>query len=217
MSPFHPEGDLAGTSVSFSPSVRKMCCSQIGQDVLRQDAAVLRYAPRVIRTKRAQKSPPFSGRTLDVLAPLHVLVVGYVGMQCRAILWNPTAGTTEVVGGITGIYPTAITADGVVLGTASDHDGKSIAYLAKLGQRWEGVGTAPGFYATSMNNAGDIIGAVVRHGYEQPWLRRTSGEIVGLPYFDQHGCRPSAISDSGVIVGTAQTDHGTHALVWRLS
>jgi|SRR5262245_5658012 len=41
-------------------------------DVLRQDATVLRYAPRPIRTKRAQQSAPFSGRTLDVLAPLHV-------------------------------------------------------------------------------------------------------------------------------------------------
>jgi hypothetical protein len=66
------EGDLAGTPVSFSLSVRNMCCSQVEQDVLRQDAAVLRYAPRVIRTKRAQQSAPFSGRTLDVRAPLHL-------------------------------------------------------------------------------------------------------------------------------------------------
>jgi hypothetical protein len=65
-----------------------------------------------------------------------------------------------------------------------------------------------------MNDAGDIVGAAVRDGYEQPWLRRVSGEIVWLPYFDQHECRPSAINDWGVIVGTAQTDHGTHALVW---
>jgi hypothetical protein len=72
MSSFYTEGDLAGMPVLFSPSVRKMCCSQVGQDVLRQDAAVLRYAPRVIRTKRVQKSPPFSGRTLDVLAPLQL-------------------------------------------------------------------------------------------------------------------------------------------------
>jgi hypothetical protein len=35
MSPFHTEGDLAGTPVPFSPSVRKMRCSQVGQDVRR--------------------------------------------------------------------------------------------------------------------------------------------------------------------------------------
>lgn len=154
------------------------------------------------------------GQAVDVNDAGIVLVVGYVGMQCRAILWNPLAGTTEVIGDMTGIYPTAITADGVVLGTARDRDGKSVAWLARRGERWGRLGTEPGFYATSMNNAGDIVGAVVRDGYEKPWLRRASGEIVRLPYFDQHWCRPSAINDSGVIVGTAQTDHGTHALVW---
>jgi hypothetical protein len=61
--------------VLFSPSVRRQRCSQVGQDVLRQDALVLRYAPRVILTKPAQKLTPFSGRTLDVLAPLHLRAV----------------------------------------------------------------------------------------------------------------------------------------------
>ena len=100
------------------------------------------------------------------------------------------------------------------LGTARDRDGKSVAWLVKPAQRWERLGTPPGFYATAMNDAGDVVGAAVRDGYEQPWLRRASGEIVWLPYFDQHWCRPSAINRSGVIVGTAQTDHGMHALVW---
>jgi hypothetical protein len=35
MSPFYMEGDLAGTPVLFSPSVRRRRCSQVGQDVLR--------------------------------------------------------------------------------------------------------------------------------------------------------------------------------------
>jgi hypothetical protein len=72
MSPFDPAGDLAGTPVLFSLSVRNMRCSQVEQDVLRQEAAVLRYASSVIRTKRAQKSAPFSGMAYDVLAPLQV-------------------------------------------------------------------------------------------------------------------------------------------------
>jgi hypothetical protein len=75
MSLFYPDGDLAGTPVLFSLSVRRQRGSQVGQDVLRQDTAVLRSAPRPIRTKRAQQSAPFSGRTLDVLAPLHIPLV----------------------------------------------------------------------------------------------------------------------------------------------
>ena len=42
MSPFYPDGDLAGTPVSFSPSMRRIRCSQVGRDVLKQEAAVLR-------------------------------------------------------------------------------------------------------------------------------------------------------------------------------
>jgi hypothetical protein len=58
---------------SFSLSVRRRRCSQVGLDVLRQDAAVLRYAPRVIRIMCAQKSAWFSGEARDVLAHLHLL------------------------------------------------------------------------------------------------------------------------------------------------
>jgi hypothetical protein len=72
MSPFYSEGDLAGRPASFSQSVRKRHCSQVGRDVLRQDAAVRRYAPRDIRTKRAQKVPRFPGIARDVLAPLQI-------------------------------------------------------------------------------------------------------------------------------------------------
>jgi hypothetical protein len=85
MSPFYPESDLESTLVSFSPSVRRRCCSQVGQDVLRQEAAVLRYARRGIRTTRAQPSAPFSGRTLDVLAPLHLAKLATTSWVCAIL------------------------------------------------------------------------------------------------------------------------------------
>ena len=75
MSPFYTEGDLAGTPVSFSPSVRRMRCSQVGRDVLRQDATVLRHAPRLIRIMRAQQLLRFPGIARDVLAPLQIGLV----------------------------------------------------------------------------------------------------------------------------------------------
>lgn len=72
MSPFYLDGDLAGTPGSFSPSVRNMRCSQVGYAVLRQEAVVLRYAPCLIRTKRAQQLALFSGMACDVLASLQL-------------------------------------------------------------------------------------------------------------------------------------------------
>jgi hypothetical protein len=83
MSPFYLEGDLAGTPVSFSPSVRSMRGSQVGRDVLRQDTAVLRYASRVILTKPAQKLTRFPGRAPDVLARLQVAVQGHTAVSVR--------------------------------------------------------------------------------------------------------------------------------------
>jgi uncharacterized membrane protein len=153
------------------------------------------------------------GQAVDVNDAGIVLVVGYVGLQCRAILWNPLAKTTELIGGMLGIHPMAITANRI-LGTAPNRDGRKVAWLVRKDQHWERLDTEPGFYATAMNDAGDIVGAAKQDGYEIPWLRRASGEMVWLPYFDHHWCRPSAISNSGIIVGIAQTDHGAHALVW---
>lgn len=155
------------------------------------------------------------GTAVDVNDAGLVLVSGYVGGQSRAVLWNPlTGGINETIGNMVGISPTAINNDGHILGTSRDNELNSIAWLVKPGETWERLVMDPGFYATCMNNMGDIAGTVNRDGYEKPLLKRVSGEIVWLPYFGQHGCRPSAINDSGVIVGTAQTDHGNHALVW---
>ena len=157
------------------------------------------------------------GQAVDVNDAGIVLVVGYVGRQCRAILWNPLAETTEGIGGMTGIYPSAITADGVVSG-----DGK-------------GSGRQDGRLPSQ---AGKAVGAarytawLPRDSNERRGRRRwragsgrlpkavaqtTSGEILWLPYFAHHNCLPSAINDSSVIVGTATTDHGTHALIWARS
>jgi hypothetical protein len=69
------KGDLEGAPVLFSPSVRKRRCSQVGRTVLRQNTTVRRYAPRVIRTKRAQQAPWFPGIVHDVLAPLHIALI----------------------------------------------------------------------------------------------------------------------------------------------
>jgi hypothetical protein len=87
MSQLYP-GDLAGTPVSFSPSVRRRRCSQAENDVLRQDAAVRRYAPRVIRTMCAQKPARFPGIARDVRASLQL-----VGLDPR----HPSCGTSGSV------------------------------------------------------------------------------------------------------------------------
>jgi uncharacterized membrane protein len=54
------------------------------------------------------------GQAVDVNDAGTVLVVGYVGPQCRAISWNLSVGKIEILGGQTGIHPSALAADGTV-------------------------------------------------------------------------------------------------------
>jgi Tn3 transposase DDE domain len=79
-----PDHRLAATPHVFFHS-HSACAAG---DVLRQDATVLRYAPRPIRTKRAQQSAPFSGRTLDVLAPLQLAVLALHLLQNAMVYIN---------------------------------------------------------------------------------------------------------------------------------
>jgi hypothetical protein len=85
-------GDLEGTESSFSPNVRSRRCSQVERAVLRQDAAVRRYGPRVIRTMRAQKPAPFPGIAHDVLAHL----------QLRRVVSGRDRAVTRQADGLTG-------------------------------------------------------------------------------------------------------------------
>lgn len=155
------------------------------------------------------------GIAVDVNNEGIVLVVGYVGFQSRAILWDPLKKTHKVIDNGIGVYPIAITTDGGVLGSARDNNGQIISCIAKSGECFKKLDTEQGYFATSINDKGDTVGYVMRDGYDKPLLRRAEGEIIWLPYFDQHGCRPSDINDLDVIVGTAHTDHGSHALIWK--
>lgn len=154
------------------------------------------------------------GQVTDVNDHGQALIVAYRGWTCHALVWNVDANSVVAIGGRQGIFPCCINSSGLILGTMSNEEGNSVAYVTQPRGEWDRLGTPPGYYATAMNDVGDVVGAFKSGGYEKPWLRRASGEIVWLPYFREHWCRPSAINIAGLIVGTAQTDHGTHALAW---
>jgi hypothetical protein len=159
------------------------------------------------------------GQAVDVNDEGAVLLVGYVGFTCRALLWRPISGDYKIVGGdaAQGVYPMGLTNTGMILGFGRDKNGDAVAGLASDAGDWEPLGTPASWYPTAINDEGDVVGSVLVDGYERPWLRHSSGEVIWLPYFDYHYCRPSAVSHDGVVVGQAQTDHGTHALMWRAS
>jgi uncharacterized membrane protein len=154
------------------------------------------------------------GMAVDINDQGLILGVGYWGWKCSAIIWRADGSVLRVFDQ-RGVYPTSINSNGVILGTANDRQGMAVAFQASLTDNWRPIGLDPGFYPTAMNDIGDIVGACKRDGFEQPWLRETTGEIVWLPYYRHHECRPQGINNSKMIVGAATSDHGAHALVWH--
>jgi hypothetical protein len=60
---------------------------------------------------------------------------------------------------------------------------------------------------------GDVVGFLAQGTLLQPWVRLATGEQFLLPSVIGHTTDPKAINDDGVILGTAQADHGGHAVV----
>lgn len=133
----------------------------------------------------------------------------------RSILWNFENGSWHFVGGDTAsVQPVAVTSGGLVLGVSKSGTAH-VAVVCEPGGAWRELGTSDGWSPTAINDAGDVVGIVMRDGLFYPWLRLASGEEFLLPFVRGHQTNPKAINNAGTIVGTAQTDHGGHAVSWR--
>jgi hypothetical protein len=162
------------------------------------------------------EAPEFSwSNAVAVTERDEVLVVAFKsGLEPTPLLWLASDNRVSVVGGSSGVYPVAINAKGDILGKANGPAGEPIGCIAEPGNGWKMLGTERGFYATGMNDHGDIVGAISRDGFRRPLLWRPNSEIVWLPYYDYHHCLPLAVNNHGLVVGEAGADHGAHALIW---
>jgi hypothetical protein len=159
------------------------------------------------------------GQAVEVNDTGTVLAVAFtegISGISKTLLWDPLTATHSLVGGNDpdGVYPNSLTSDGLILGNARNQSGQSVACLSSGGRSWARLGTPDGWYATAMSDRGDVAGWLTIQGFDRPWLRRQSGQVVWLPYLAYHHCRPSSLTNTGLLVGTARTDHGTHALLW---
>jgi hypothetical protein len=84
------------------------------------------------------------------------------------------------------------------------------------GGTWERLGTEDGWIPVDINNKKGALGRVKIEGIDRPWLRRSTGEIVLLPYITDHHTSPLAINNFGIVVGAATADRCSHAMVWTL-
>jgi hypothetical protein len=134
-----------------------------------------------------------------------------------AHLWSYEGALTQIgQGSPPVVIPMGLNDRGDVLGFVNDSNYRPTALIARQGAAWELLGTKPGMYPTAIGEDSSVIGSVRQDGFERPWLFPPSGEVIELPSLRFHHCRPIAINSQGDIVGDGSTDHGSHALLWRL-
>jgi uncharacterized membrane protein len=134
-----------------------------------------------------------------------------------AHLWSHEGALTQVSqGSPAAVIPMGLNDRGDVLGFVNDNNYRPTALISRQGAAWQLLGTKPGMYPTAIGEDSSVIGSVRQDGFERPWLSLPSGEIIELPSLRYHHCRPMAINSQGDIVGDGSTDHGSHALLWRL-
>jgi hypothetical protein len=110
-------------------------------------------------------------------------------------------------------FPTFITEDRVVIGTAIDHDNTSRSFKRHPDGAWELLARTPTCGNQSMLAGHEKVG-----GYSVPWIWLASEEAPrSLPRYSGHHTMPTAINSTGSIVGIATTDTCSHPIIWRPS
>jgi hypothetical protein len=131
-----------------------------------------------------------------------------------AIVWDTQQNTLSCT---TNLRPVAINSNDIILGTGGLEVGgpERIAYHRAGEGPCVALGTDVGYEPSAMNDRGDVVGFVRWNDYDRAWIRLANGEVVLLPTVEYHNCRPTAVNNSGLIVGYAFADHGSHAVIWR--
>lgn len=188
-------------------------CTQEGHNI--RPAVFRASSPPIVLMEPASQ---WGTRPIGINDQGQVLVLvqaNFAPGNVRSILWNFEDGSWYFVGGDTAnVQPVAVTNNGLVLGFSRSSTA-NLAVFCEAGGSWQELGTGDGWSPTGINDAGDVVGTVMRDGLFYPWLRLATGEEFLLPFVREHQTDPKAINNACTIVGTAQTDHGGHAVIWR--
>jgi hypothetical protein len=145
-----------------------------------------------------------------------LIMAGIAAFDTRCILWDTSAKTNFHVGGMdANVFPIGLTDSGAVLGQVNNEYGRKIAVICPAGGSWQRLGTDDGWAPVDINDEGAVVGRAQIDGADRPWLRLSNGELIMLPYVISHDTIPTAINNAGQIVGLANSDHGSHAVLWE--
>jgi hypothetical protein len=160
----------------------------------------------------------FGTRAVDINERGHVLVDANLGSSdARSVVWDPATGAWGYIGDErTYVYPVALNEEGFILGLAKNRYGHPVAVICEPGGNWKRLGTRDGWEPLDMNNRGEAIGRGMIDGLFRPWLRRPAGEVILLPHLSDHHTYLTSINNRGQIVGNANADRCSHAILWDI-
>ena len=142
------------------------------------------------------------------------LVLGYSKNKPVAYLWR--GDYVEALGPTRGwIYPLGIDDSHRVLGFTRVAEGKTLGLRWEIGQGWQELGLPPGWLPASTSPRGVIVGRVELDGWTRPWICTPPSQPVLLPHYAYHHTNVAHALDSLTAAGSASTDHGSHAVIWR--
>ncbi len=143
------------------------------------------------------------------------------GFVQRSFIWDPDAGTFDIVDSGTTIFPAAINDSGAIAGLADDKYGfvfndEGLTPLVLDGIPEVNVGASGG---RGINNAGAVVGCdVVMEGpsyFERPFIWTSDTGIVELPSSELGGCA-IGINDAGMIAGVVNDGiSGNQLATWE--
>jgi hypothetical protein len=197
-------------------SMRSKQEERIGTGHVNSRAAVFQLGhPTVIL---GDLTPQYGCHAVDVNERHCVLVCAGVGhFDVRSIVWDLNAGSWSYVGDDkANVYPMAMNNENIVLGQARNAHGHPVAVICTPGGAWQRLGTADGWIPVGINDRGEVLGRAKIEDLDRPWLWRSGGQLVMLPYLTNHNHNPQSINNGGQIVGGALADDDLHAVVWEV-
>jgi probable HAF family extracellular repeat protein len=147
---------------------------------------------------------------------------GHHSVDCGYV-WSPDFGVIELtIGRDRPFYVCAINDSGLVVGEGDDDTGKRRPYCWTRETGIKQLNTDCPFHPCRVDSDGIIIGTVSGGNWplSRPFIYTPSGELLPLPYAEDHHTALAAINRDRIIVGDASLPGSwkhKHPIMWRLT
>lgn len=144
-----------------------------------------------------------------------ILVSAHRGMRTWPVLWDGAGNLEPLAPPGSRLMTVGVTAAERVVAWMWEQPDRARSIVRSRGTAWQSLGTDVGWIATAVSPAGDVGGTVIIDGFSRPWVLSPGHHPQVLPHYEYHHSTVSWIGADGLVVGSATSDHGSHAVAWQ--